>query len=74
MSDVAYRSEVRIKCIKGPVRNSVLPAEPEPFIFGVRGAVARALPRSRNPRYKRSIALSPLRQGDWRFPGEPLRP
>jgi len=25
MSDVVYRSEVRIKCIKGPVRNSVSP-------------------------------------------------
>ena len=51
MSDVVYRSEVRIKCIKGPFVTAYLPAEPEPFIFGLRGAVARALPRSRNPRY-----------------------
>jgi hypothetical protein len=40
MSDVVYRSEVRIERIKGPVRRAYLPAESEPVIFGVHGAVA----------------------------------
>jgi hypothetical protein len=40
MSDVVYRSEVRIERVKGPVRKAYLPAEPEPVIFGVHGAVA----------------------------------
>ena len=40
MSKVAYRSEVRIERIKGPIRKAYLPAESEPVIFGVHGAVA----------------------------------
>ncbi len=40
MSSVAYRSEVRIERVKGPIRRAWLPAEPEPVIFGVHGAVA----------------------------------
>jgi hypothetical protein len=40
MSEVVYRSEVRIERIKGPVRRAHLPAEAEPVIFGVHGAVA----------------------------------
>jgi len=40
MSNVVYRSEVRIERIKGPVRRAYLPAEREPVIFGVHGAVA----------------------------------
>ena len=40
MSEVVYRSEVRIECVKGPVRKAYLPAESEPVIFGVHGAVA----------------------------------
>jgi hypothetical protein len=40
MSDVVYRSEVRIERIKGPVRRAFLPAEPAPVIFGVHGAIA----------------------------------
>ena len=40
MSEIAYRSEVRIERIKGPVRRAWLPAESEPVIFGVHGAVA----------------------------------
>ena len=40
MSDVVYRSEVRIERVKGPVRKAYLPAEAEPVIFGVHGAVA----------------------------------
>jgi len=40
MSTVVYRSEVRIERLKGPVRRAYLPAEQEPVIFGVHGAVA----------------------------------
>ena len=40
MSEVVYRSEVRIERVKGPVRKAFLPAESEPVIFGVHGAVA----------------------------------
>jgi hypothetical protein len=40
MSEVVYRSEVRIERIKGPVRRAYLPAEPVPVIFGAHGAVA----------------------------------
>jgi len=41
MSEVVYRSEVRIERVKGPVRRAYLPAEAEPVIFGVHGAIAR---------------------------------
>ena len=41
MSNVAYRSEVRIERIKGPLRRAWLPAEAEPVLFGVHGAVAK---------------------------------
>jgi hypothetical protein len=41
MGEVAYRSEVRIERVKGPVRRAYLPAEKEPVIFGVHGAVAQ---------------------------------
>lgn len=40
MSDVAYRSEVRIERIRGPLRKAYMPAESEPTLFGVHGAVA----------------------------------
>jgi len=40
MSDVVYRSQVRIERVKGPVRRAWLPAEAEPVTFGVHGAVA----------------------------------
>jgi len=40
MGEVVYRSKVRIERIKGPVRRACLPAEREPVIFGVHGAVA----------------------------------
>ena len=40
MAEVVYRSEVRIEREKGPLRRAYLPAEPEPVIFGVHGAVA----------------------------------
>ena len=38
MSDVAYRSNVRIERVKGPIRRAYLPAEPEPvYLRGPRG-------------------------------------
>ena len=40
MGDVVYRSEVRIEREKGPMRRAYLPAEPEPVVFGVHGAIA----------------------------------
>lgn len=40
MSTVVYRSDVRIERVKGALRKAYLPAEPEPVIFGVHGAVA----------------------------------
>jgi hypothetical protein len=40
VSEVVYRSEVRIERVKGPVRKAYLPAEREPVVFGVHGAVA----------------------------------
>lgn len=40
MGDVVYTSRVRIERVKGPLRRAHLPAEPEPVLFGVHGAVA----------------------------------
>ena len=40
MSSIAYVSEVKIERVKGPLRRAWLPAEPEPVLFGVHGAVA----------------------------------
>lgn len=40
MEKVAYVSQVRIERVKGPLRRAYLPAEPEPVLFGVHGAVA----------------------------------
>ena len=40
MPDVVYRSEVRVERIKGPERKAWLPAEKEPVMFGVHGAIA----------------------------------
>jgi len=40
MAEVVYWSQVRIERVKGPVRKAYLPAEKDPVIFGVHGAVA----------------------------------
>lgn len=40
MSDVVDRSKVRVERVKGPIRKAYLPAEKEPVIFGLHGAVA----------------------------------
>ena len=41
MGEVVYRSRVRIEREKGPLRRAWLPAETEPVIFGVHGAIAQ---------------------------------
>ena len=40
MAEVVYVSEARIERVKGPLRRAFLPAEKEPVLFGVHGAVA----------------------------------
>jgi hypothetical protein len=40
MSDVVYRSEVRVLRERGPIRLAWLPGETEPVTFGVHGAIA----------------------------------
>jgi hypothetical protein len=40
MTDVAYTSRVRIERRTGPLRLAYLPAESEPVLFGVHGAIA----------------------------------
>lgn len=40
MSEVAYRSHVRIERVRGPLRRAFLPAEEEPVWFGVHSEVA----------------------------------
>lgn len=40
MSEIAYVSNARIERLKGVLRKAYLPAEKEPVLFGVHGAVA----------------------------------
>jgi hypothetical protein len=40
MSQVVYRSHIRIVRERGPVRKAYIPGEPEPVTFGVHGAIA----------------------------------
>jgi hypothetical protein len=40
MGEVAYRSHVTVTRDRGPLRSAILPAKPEPVLFGVHGAVA----------------------------------
>jgi len=40
MANPAYVSTVRIERIKGPLRRAWVPAEQDPVLFGVHGAVA----------------------------------
>ena len=40
MPEVVYRSQVRIERVRGPLRRAWLPAESDPVMFGVHGAVA----------------------------------
>ena len=40
LSEVVYRSEVKVVRDAGPVRRAWVPVESEPVIFGVHGAIA----------------------------------
>ena len=40
MSDAAYQSRVTIERLGGPLRKATLPAESDPVLFGVHGAIA----------------------------------
>ncbi len=40
MSDIAYRSQITIERVKGPLRRAHLPGETDPVLFGVHGAIA----------------------------------
>lgn len=40
MANATYVSRVRIERVKGPLRRAWLPAEQDPVLFGVHGAVA----------------------------------
>lgn len=40
MANVVYVSKSIIETVKGPLRRAFLPAEPEPVLFGIHGAVA----------------------------------
>lgn len=40
MSDVVYRSNIRIERKRGPIRLAWLPGETQPVTFGLHGAVA----------------------------------
>jgi hypothetical protein len=46
MAEVAYRSQVRVERVQGPLRKAYLPAEKEPVLFGVHGAVAKHYQRA----------------------------
>jgi hypothetical protein len=52
MGEVAYRSEVRVDRVKGPLRLAYLPAEAQPVPFSTHGPVAthyRAQPGTFEP-------------------------
>jgi len=40
MAEIAYRSEVRIERVKGPLRRAFLPVDEQPVLFSTHGAVA----------------------------------
>ena len=40
MANAAYISSVRVERVKGPLRRAWLPAEQDPVLFGVHGAIA----------------------------------
>ena len=41
MSEIAYRSVVRVERVQGAVRHAFLPAEEKPVVFGTHGEVAQ---------------------------------
>ena len=40
MADIAYVSKIKIEREAGPLRSAYLPAESQPTLFGVHGAIA----------------------------------
>jgi len=40
MSEVVYRSNIRVERVKGPIRRAYLPAEEKPVMFSVHSAIA----------------------------------
>ena len=61
MTEVAYVSQVRIEPVQGVLRRAFLPAEKEPVLFGVHGAIAAhygVTPDIPNRMPPRSITLS----------------
>ena len=40
MSEVAYRSQIRVERVKGPLRRAFLPVEEQPVLFSTHGEVA----------------------------------
>ena len=40
MTNAVYTSRITIRRLGGPLRSAALPAEPEPVLFGVHGAIA----------------------------------
>ena len=41
MTDVVYRSRVRIERVKGPLRRAYLPAAEKPVFFGLHSEIAK---------------------------------
>jgi hypothetical protein len=40
MSEVAYRSQIRVERVKGPLRRAFLPVEGQPVLFSTHGEIA----------------------------------
>ena len=40
MSEVAYRSQVRVERVKGPLRRAFLPVDEQPVLFSTHGEIA----------------------------------
>jgi hypothetical protein len=52
VAEIAYRSEVRVERVRGPLRRAFLPAEREPVLFSTHGPVAahyKAVPGTFEP-------------------------
>ena len=40
MADIAYRSQVRVERVKGPLRRAFLPVDEQPVLFSTHGEIA----------------------------------
>src|SRR5947209_6696602 len=68
MAEVAYRSEVRVERVKGPLRRAYLPAEKEPVLFSTHGPGAahyKAQPGTYEPHATTLDYVSPRPRVDW---------